>query len=202
MRVRILLTVTIVMMAALVLAQQSTPPSTTPPSEQQPLGQPMSTPQSSTQQPMAMPTSSQEGMVKTAQDADLKTIPGLPDCVKGVVERGDPKTGPYVAYVKQAAGCTIPWHWHSANEQVMYASGSGQLQMKGQQAQTVDQGAYAYIPSKHQHQLTCPSGCTYHLSRDAAADVHYVDAAGNEITPETALAAVGEHPASAVAAKQ
>ncbi len=146
--------------------------------------------------------SAEEATVKTAQDANFKTIPGLPDCVTGVVERGDPKTGAYVAFVKETAGCTIPWHRHTANEQVMYVSGTAQLQMKGQQSQTVGQGAYAYIPSNHQHQLICPNGCSYYLSRDGASDIHYVDAAGNEISPETALAAVGEHPATAVSARQ
>ena len=66
--------------------------------------------------------------------------------------------------------------------------------MKGQQAQTLTQGAYAYVPANHQHEESCLDGCTYYVIREGAADVHYVDALGKEISPEVALAVVGERP--------
>lgn len=216
MRVRFLLTVAIVLTAAFVLAQQSSQQPTTAPepsapqtmtmpqqSGQQPMGQSMPMPQQSTQQSMTMSQASdQEPMVKTSEEARFATVPGLPDCITATTERGDPKTGPNVTFVKVTSGCSIPWHWHTANEQNMFVSGSGQVQAKGQQAQPVSQGAFVYMPAQHQHQLTCPNGCTFYRSADGANDVHYVDAAGNEISPETALSAVGEHPATTVSARQ
>lgn len=42
----------------------------------------------------------------------------------------------------------------------------------------------------------------HYVVREGAADVHYVDARGKEISPQVALAAVGEHPASAVSTQQ
>ena len=74
--------------------------------------------------------------------------------------------------------------------------------MNGQPAQILSQGAYAYVPAGHQHQESCLDGCTYYVIREGVADVHYVDARGKEISPEVALAAVGEHPAAAESTRQ
>ena len=133
--------------------------------------------------------------LKTAHQNTFTTSAILPDCYTYSVERGDPKTGPSVTYSKLAAGCKVPWHTHSANAQVLFVSGTFQLQMKGQQVQILTQGAYAYVPANHQHQETCVDGCLYYVIREGAADVHYVDERGKEISPDVALAEVGEHPA-------
>jgi hypothetical protein len=42
---------------------------------------------------------------------------------------------------------------------------------------------------------------TFHRISDGPIDIHYVDAAGNEIAVDKALAAFGERPAAAVAQK-
>jgi quercetin dioxygenase-like cupin family protein len=139
----------------------------------------------------------QEPFIKTAQENTFATSPVLPDCYTYTVERGDPKTGPSVTLSRLAAGCKVPWHTHSANAQVLFVSGTFQLTMRGQQAQTLSQGSYAYVPAKHQHQERCLDGCTYYVIREGAADVHYVDARGKEISAEAALAAVAERPAAA-----
>ncbi len=139
-----------------------------------------------------------EPFVKTTEQNTFITSPVLPDCYTYTVERGDPHTGPSVTLSKLAAGCKVPWHTHSANAQVLFVSGTFQLTMKGQQAQKLTQGSYAYVPANHQHEETCLDGCTYYVIREGAADVHFLDAAGKEITPEIALAAVGERPAEAV----
>lgn len=201
MRVRLLLCLAMLLIAAFALAQQSS--QSPQQSGQQPIAQPASTPQTSSQSPMTMSQSSeQEPTVKTAEQNAFKTSPILPECATSSVERGDPKSGPSVTYNKLASGCSIPWHWHSANEQVLFVSGTGQFQAKGDEVKTMSQGAYISMPARHPHQLTCPNGCTLYSIRDGAADYHFVDTAGNEISPETALAAVGEHPAASVAAKQ
>ncbi|MGA9801685.1 MAG: cupin domain-containing protein [Terriglobales bacterium] len=139
---------------------------------------------------------SREPFVKTAQENSFTTSPILPDCYTYTVERGDPKTGPSVTLSRLAAGCKVPWHIHSANAQVLFVSGTFQLTMKGQRPQVLTQGSYAYVPSNHQHEERCLDGCTYYVIREGAADVHYLDADGKEISPEVARAAVGEHPAA------
>jgi quercetin dioxygenase-like cupin family protein len=138
----------------------------------------------------------QDALIKTAQQNTFATSALLPDCYTYSVERGDPQTGPSVTYSKLAAGCKVPWHTHSANAQVLFVSGTFQLQMKGQQAQILSQGSYAYVPANHQHQETCVDGCLYYVIREGAADVHYVDEGGKELSPDIALAQVGERPAA------
>jgi glyoxylate utilization-related uncharacterized protein len=85
---------------------------------------------------------------------------------------------------------------------VLFVSGHFQLEMKGQQAVTLTQGSYAYVPANHQHQEGCLDGCRYYVIREGAADVRYVDAVGKEISPDIALAAVNEHPAAAASTRQ
>ncbi|HTF45700.1 MAG TPA: cupin domain-containing protein [Terriglobales bacterium] len=143
-----------------------------------------------------------EPVIRTAQQNTFKTSSVLPDCYTYAVERGDPEAGPSVTYSKLAAGCKVPWHTHSANAQVLFVSGTFQLHMKGQQVQILSQGSYAYVPANHQHQETCLNGCTYYVIREGVADVHYVDAAGREISPDIALAAVGERPAAAIPTRE
>jgi hypothetical protein len=48
-------------------------------------------------------------------------------------------------------------------------------------------GAYASLPSHHMHQASCSRACLLFNSADAAFDIHYVDARGQEISPEEAL---------------
>ena len=141
--------------------------------------------------------SRQEPMIRGAQQNVFHTSPVLPDCYTYAVERGDPETGPSVTLSRLAPGCKVPWHKHSANAQVLFVSGTFQLIMKGHQPQILRQGAYAYVPANHQHEESCLEACTYYVIREGAADVHYVDAGGKEISPEVALAAVGEHLAAA-----
>jgi quercetin dioxygenase-like cupin family protein len=158
--------------------------------------------QSSRQRTSPSDLAVQQPVIRTAQEKAFKTSSVLPDCYTYAVERGDPETGPSVTYSKLAAGCKVPWHTHSANAQVLFVSGTFQLHMKGQQVQILSQGSYAYVPANHQHQETCVDGCTYYVIREGIADVHYVDAAGKELSPDIALAAVGERPAAATPTRQ
>ena len=154
--------------------------------------------QSGSQQVSPKDVSAHEPFIKMAQQNTFTTSPVLPSCYTYTIEHGDPKTGPSVTLSKLASGCKVPWHTHSANAQVLFVSGTFQLQMKGQPVQVLTQGSYAYVPANHQHQESCLDGCTYYVIREGPADVHYVNPAGNEIAPEIGLAAVGERLADAV----
>ena len=131
----------------------------------------------------------------------LASVTGAPDCATYAVERGDIKGVSSVTLVKLASGCTQPMHWHSADEEFMLASGDAQVQMRGEQSFTMAPGDYYFMPAHHHHQTSCPSGCTYFRYTHGPLDIHYVDAAGNEISAEKALAAFGERPAAAGAQK-
>ncbi len=135
------------------------------------------------------------------QQAKLASSPNVPDCYTFALVQGDPKGSSSVSLVKVSSGCALPTHWHSANEQATFTGGTAQIQVKGEQPQTVSAGMFYYVPAKHVHQFTCKDSCTFYRAVDGPVDIHYVDAAGNEIPAATALAAVGERPGTAVAQK-
>jgi len=129
-------------------------------------------------------------------NAKFSVAPGLPDCVTIAPAHGDPFKGASAIILKVDSGCVVPWHWHTANESLVPLSGLMQLTAKGEKPQVVAIGDFAYMPTQHVHMTKCASTkpCTSILQVDAALDIHYVDKAGNEITPEAALADVNKPP--------
>ena len=117
-------------------------------------------------------------------------VPGMPTCSTGSVQSGDPSKGPSIILAKTAAGCSVPWHWHTPNEHLMMVTGVARLEMKDGKPQTLRAGGYAMMPSRHVHQFLCTSSCTFYVYSDAAFDIHYVDGQGKEISPDDALKAV------------
>jgi len=107
-------------------------------------------------------------------------FPAIPKCTLGAVVSGDPSKGAAVLQLKVAPGCAIPWHWHTAAENLMFVSGSAKVEMKDGAPVTVRAGDYLSLPSKHVHQFTCVAACKLFLVTDGAFDIHYVDANGNE----------------------
>jgi hypothetical protein len=118
--------------------------------------------------------------------------PGLPTCVSGALAKGDPATGPFIAYAKIDAGCVVPWHWHNATEHLMIVSGVTRVETKDGAPIDLRAGGFALMPAHHQHQASCPKGCTMYVYSDGAFDIHYVDNQGNELTPDAALGALKE----------
>lgn len=51
-------------------------------------------------------------------------------CSVAGIESGDPTKGPSIIVEKFAAGCAIPWHWHTPNEHVMMVSGIFRLRFR------------------------------------------------------------------------
>jgi quercetin dioxygenase-like cupin family protein len=114
-------------------------------------------------------------------------VPGMPTCAPGAVQSGDPTKGSSIVMGKMAAGCSIPWHWHTPNEHLMMVSGVARIEMKDGQPITLRAGGFALLPSRHVHQFHCTTACSLFVYSDAAYDIHYVDAQGKEISPEEAL---------------
>ncbi len=135
---------------------------------------------------------SHAGVIRNSTELQLNAMPALPTCAPMAVESGDPGTGPSVIYAKIASGCAFPWHWHTPTEQLMMVTGEARLQMQGGAPQDLRAGGFALLPAHHVHEMRCTSDCTLYISSDAAFDIHYVDAQGNELAPDTALASVQE----------
>ena len=135
--------------------------------------------------PMAQ---SQDQMSYAAMaSSKFMTLPMLPACMSISAQRGDPMKGAAVLLIKFKSGCVVPWHWHSANENLMMVSGKGKAEMKSGGAHTMAMGDYLYLPAKQAHQFTCISSCVLFDVIDGAFDIHYVDNEGKEIPPDQVL---------------
>ena len=128
-----------------------------------------------------------EPSVVPLASSKFQAVPNTPACLTGAVQHGDPKTGAAVLLAKLTAGCVVPWHWHTQNENLIMMSGKGRIEMKGGAARSLVAGDYFFMPSGHQHQFTCVTACTFFNIIDRAFDIHYVDADGKEITLEQAM---------------
>ena len=117
-------------------------------------------------------------------------FPGLPKCTPGSVKSGDPGKGPSILLAKADTGCTVPWHWHSANEHLMMVKGAARVDMRSGKPITLQAGGYAMLPGKHVHQFVCTSSCLFYVHSDGPLDIHYVDKDGDEIPPDKALQSV------------
>jgi mannose-6-phosphate isomerase-like protein (cupin superfamily) len=121
------------------------------------------------------------------QTLKFTEVPDMPACASAAILRGNPRYGPAWVLLKLASGCQVPWHWHSANETLVVISGRGALSMKDGPPLQFAPGAYASLPSHHQHHANCTRTCLLFNGADAAFDIHYVDAKGEEISADKVL---------------
>lgn len=129
---------------------------------------------------------------RNVPEMKMTTMPAMPGCVLGSVQNGDPTKGSSIIFSKTSSGCLIPWHWHTPTEHVMMVSGVARVEMKDGKSLTLRPGAYAMFPSRHVHQFRCQQACQMYIYSDAAFDIHYVNAQGDEIPSADALKAAGK----------
>lgn len=147
---------------------------------------------------LAQPTANPAGP-RNMPEMKFGPIAGLPTCVQVAIESGDPAQGAFVALAKAKTGCAVPWHWHTANEQLMIVEGTARVQMKDMgQPVALRAGGFAMMPSHHTHEFRCTQACTFFIYSDQKFDIHYVDPQGKEIQPEEALKPVKETAATAM----
>jgi quercetin dioxygenase-like cupin family protein len=130
-----------------------------------------------------------KAIVNPAASAKFGAVPNAPECFTVAVEKGDPSKGASVILAKFAPRCDAPWHWHTPTETVMVASGSLEVQMKGEKALVAHRGDFVDMPPRHVHRATCQGAapCLVFISSNAVFDLHWVDADGKEIPVEAAL---------------
>jgi quercetin dioxygenase-like cupin family protein len=121
------------------------------------------------------------------KDMKFAAMPTLPACATAAVPQGDPAKGPSFIHGKIEKGCVIPWHWHTANENVILVSGEARLETRDGKPMVLTAGGFAMLPSKHAHRFTCLKACSIYVYSDAIFDIHYVNADGQEIAADEAL---------------
>ena len=140
------------------------------------------------EEPTPIPTTEAAQMIALDPETmEFTTIPNMPSCSTGAILRGDPRTGPSLVLLKLATGCRVPWHWHTSNEDMVVISGQGIISMKDGPPLKFVPGAFASLPKNHTHQASCHRECLLLASSDAAFDIHYVGADGEEISADKAL---------------
>ena len=137
----------------------------------------------------SLATSSQAQETKTMHTGATPMVhmPGTPDCFVMATEQGDPSKEASILKMKGSAGCAVPWHWHPATENIMMVSGTAETQVKDEKPTQLGPGSFLSVPPKHVMNFACVHECTLFVYTDGPFAVHYVDEAGNEISPTAAL---------------
>jgi quercetin dioxygenase-like cupin family protein len=86
--------------------------------------------------------------IRFEADSDVK-------CLLSAVETGDPNTGPSTIILKAPAGCVVPWHFHTAQEQAVVIQGVVKMEMTHSPAMSLGPGGFAVMPGKMPHQFAC-----------------------------------------------
>ena len=132
-------------------------------------------------------------LARNLADAKFAAIPGGPACFTALVERGNPQQEPSLMLMKGSAGCIVPWHWHPSTEEVMLASGTARIEIKGEEPLLLRAGGYLFVPEHHAMRFRCTTTCTLWVYTNGPFVMHYVDDEGREISPGDALKAARPH---------
>jgi quercetin dioxygenase-like cupin family protein len=106
--------------------------------------------------------------VKFAPDPDVK-------CLRSAVETGDSKTGRSTLILKAPSGCVVPWHSHTAEEQLIIITGNVKSEMLNHEPTRLGPGGFAVMGSQMPHQFTClaRSGCLLIVAFDGPYDIFW-----------------------------
>ncbi len=107
--------------------------------------------------------------VKFDPDDDVK-------CLLSAVETGDPAKGPSTIILKAPPNCLVPWHYHTAAEQLTVTQGTVQTEMEGMTARPLGPGGFAMMPGKAKHRFSCQSktDCVMFVTFDRTYDIFWV----------------------------
>lgn len=115
--------------------------------------------------------------VKLMTQGDLKWELDPESKISIAVLSGDPKTGPYEAFVKFPAGMEIPLHWHTFSNTAVGVSGTVVVTGEGQEAKEVSAGSWGVVPGRMNHTTRCKEGadCVIYARQPGKDDIHFVN---------------------------
>lgn len=106
--------------------------------------------------------------VKFSPDKDVQ-------CLSSAIETGDPTTGRSTLILKASPGCVVPWHFHTAEEQLIIISGTVLAEMTDHRPTRLGPGGFAMMGGHMPHQFTCQgkSACLMIVAFDRAYDIYW-----------------------------
>jgi quercetin dioxygenase-like cupin family protein len=118
---------------------------------------------------------SKHGVVRQLAEVKFETDDDV-KCLTSAVESGDPAKGPSTIILKAPPNCLVPWHYHTAAEQLIVTQGSVQTEMEGLPARALGPGGFAMMPGKAKHQFSCQfkTACVMFVSFDRTYDIFWV----------------------------
>jgi quercetin dioxygenase-like cupin family protein len=116
-----------------------------------------------------------QGVVKPLSDVKFQPDEDV-KCLSSAVETGDLSKGPSTIVLRAPQGCLIPWHYHTAEEQLIVIQGKVPTEMEGMPKQVLESGGFAMMPGKTKHRFSCQSkvGCILFVTFDKAYDIFWV----------------------------
>jgi hypothetical protein len=107
-------------------------------------------------------------LVRFSPDQDVK-------CLASALETGDPAVGHSTWILKAPPGCVVPWHWHTAEEQLIVVSGSVLAEMIDHPPTRLGSGGFAVMGGHMAHQFTCQgrSACLMFVTFDQTYDIFW-----------------------------
>jgi quercetin dioxygenase-like cupin family protein len=106
--------------------------------------------------------------VQFSPDSDVK-------CLSSALETGDPTTGHSTSILKAPPGCVVPWHSHTAEEQLIIISGTVVAEMTDHSPTRLGPGGFAMMGSHMPHQFSCQgkAACLMIVTFDRAYDIYW-----------------------------
>jgi len=114
------------------------------------------------------------------------SVPFAPDrdvaCLTSALETGDPLTGPSTWILNARPGCVVPWHSHTAEEQLIVVRGAVMAEMTDHPQTRLGPGGFAVMGSHMAHQFACQgtAACVMFVTFDRAYDIRWGKAVNTE----------------------
>jgi hypothetical protein len=112
----------------------------------------------------------------------VKPLPAVPfaadpdvACLASALETGNPATGPSTWILKAPPGCVVPWHSHTAEEQLIVVQGDVMAEMTDHPPTLLGPGGFAMMGGRMAHQFTCQGreACLMFVAFDRAYDIKW-----------------------------
>ena len=120
------------------------------------------------------PTGTMKGTMMPLAAVPFARDPDVP-CLASAIESGDASKGPSTWILRAPVGCVVPWHSHTAQEQLFVVSGDVKAEMSGHPPTQFGPGGFAMMGGRMAHQFTCQGteACVMFIAFDGPYDIKW-----------------------------